>query len=97
VRDPRDDRPADAQPQAAERRAAPAQAVIKQWILPTGNDFIADPGRRFERPTENWGGDVAYVQPDFDDSSWRRVNLPHDWALKALAHDRTVGEWGSCQ
>ena len=82
VRDQRDDRPADAQPQAAERRAAPAQTIIKQWILPTGNDFIADPGRRHARPTENWGADVAYVQPDFDDSSWRRVNLPHDWAIE---------------
>jgi len=25
---------------------------------------------------------VAYVRPDFDDSSWHKVNLPHDWAIE---------------
>ena len=56
-------------------------AVIKQWILPTGNDFIKDPSRKFVRPQGNPGNGVAYVQPDFDDSSWQKVNLPHDWAI----------------
>jgi beta-galactosidase len=57
-------------------------AVIKQWILPTGNAFIKDPARRFLRPEGNPGNDVAYVQPGFDDSSWRPINLPHDWAIE---------------
>jgi alpha-L-fucosidase 2 len=57
-------------------------AVIKQWILPTGNDLIRDPSRRFVRPEGNLGDGVAYVQPGFDDSSWRQVNLPHDWAIE---------------
>lgn len=82
VRDRRDDAPADARPETTERLTAPAQAVIKQWILPTGNRFIKDPGRRFARPKGNWGGEVAYVRRDFDDGSWRRVNLPHDWAIE---------------
>jgi len=56
-------------------------AVIKQWILPTGNDFIKDPARRFIRPEGNPGDGVVYVQPDFDDSSWQKINLPHDWAI----------------
>jgi beta-galactosidase len=59
----------------------PPPGVIKQWILPTGNDFIKDPSRKFVRPVENLGGGVAYVQPDFDDSTWQKVNLPHDWAI----------------
>ena len=25
---------------------------------------------------------MSYVQTDFDDSSWRSVNLPHDWAIE---------------
>jgi beta-galactosidase len=82
VRDRRDDRPADAKPEAAEGSAAAPQAVIKPWILPTGNRFIEDPARRFVRPPGNWGGDVAYVRRDFDDRSWRRVDLPHDWAIE---------------
>ena len=28
------------------------------------------------------GDGVAYVQPDFDDSSWQQINLPHDWAIE---------------
>ncbi len=55
--------------------------VIKPWILPTGNEFIKDPSRRFVRPDGNPGGDVPYVQPDFNDNSWQKVNLPQDWAI----------------
>ena len=57
-------------------------AVIKQWILPTGNPFIKDASRKFARPEGNLGDGVAYVQPDFDDSAWRQINLPHDWAIE---------------
>jgi beta-galactosidase len=56
--------------------------VIKQWILPSGNDFIKDASRRFTRPAGNPGEGVSYVQPGFDDSSWRLINLPHDWAIE---------------
>ncbi|MGH7953446.1 MAG: beta-galactosidase GalB, partial [Limisphaerales bacterium] len=55
--------------------------AIKRWILPTGNAFIKDPSRQFVRPVGNPGGNVAYVRPDFDDSSWQQINLPHDWAI----------------
>ena len=57
-------------------------AVIKQWILPTGNVFIKDTSRKFVRPEGNLGDGVAYVQPDFDDSAWQQINLPHDWAIE---------------
>lgn len=30
----------------------------------------------------NPGGDVSFVQPGFDDSGWRKLSLPHDWALE---------------
>ncbi len=66
---------------SATNESANAIAVIKQWILPTGDAFIKDPTRKFVRPEGNLGDGVAYVQPDFDDSSWRKVNLPHDWAI----------------
>jgi beta-galactosidase len=55
--------------------------VIKQWILPTGNEFINDPARKFVRPEGNPGNNIACVQPDFDDRSWQPVDLPHDWAI----------------
>ena len=59
----------------------PAPQVIKQWILPSGNEFLKDPAQSYARPEGNLGGDVAYVQPEFDDSAWQHVNLPHDWAI----------------
>jgi beta-galactosidase len=30
----------------------------------------------------NPGGDVSFVKPDFDDSGWRKLDLPHDWAVE---------------
>ena len=62
--------------------ATPTPEVIKQWVLPTGNDLIKDPAQRYTRPAGNLGGDVAYVKPDYDDSSWRKLNLPHDWGIE---------------
>ena len=82
VKEGRDSGPADAQPQAAEKATATTQPVLKPWILPTGNAFIKDPAHRFERPGGNPGGNVAYVKSDFDDSGWRQVALPHDWAIE---------------
>jgi beta-galactosidase len=67
---------------AASESSLSPQAVIKRWILPTGNDFIKDASRRFIRPEGNPGDGVAYVQPDFDDSGWQQINLPHDWAIE---------------
>lgn len=67
--------------QSASTGESTNEAVIKAWILPTGNEFIKDPAHRFKRPDGNPGDGVTYVQPDFDDSSWERVNLPHDWAI----------------
>jgi beta-galactosidase len=57
------------------------KAVIKQWILPAGNNFIKDASRKFTRPEGNLGDGIAYVQPDFDDNAWQQINLPHDWAI----------------
>lgn len=82
VAEQRDDGPADAKPKEAEAVSPPARDVLKPWILPTGNRFIKDPARRFVRPAGNPGGEVAYVQRDFDDRGWRQVNLPHDWAIE---------------
>ena len=32
--------------------------------------------------TGNPGSTFSFVQTNFDDSSWEKVNLPHDWAIK---------------
>ncbi len=73
--------PADAKPTAAESLNT-AQQVLKPWIMPSGNDFIEEPEKRHVRPEDEPGSNFAFVQKDFDDRSWQRVNLPHDWAVK---------------
>jgi len=84
VKDHRDDKPDDTRPTEAENIAA-SQKVLKPWIMPTGNDFIKDPTKRHVRPESRQsrdGRDFPFVQSDFDDNSWERVDLPHDWAIK---------------
>ena len=81
VRDEMDDRPADAEPEARAKVEAAVQ-TIKRWILPTGNPFIKDPAKRHMKPEGNRGEDIAYVRDDFDDTAWRAVDLPHDWAIE---------------
>ncbi|UUL81210.1 beta-galactosidase GalB [Sphingomonas qomolangmaensis] len=76
-----DGRVADAEPEDAVAVRAGDSRVLKPWILPTANAFIADPAKRHVRPAGDPGSDVAYVQPGFDDSAWTNVTLPHDWAI----------------
>lgn len=56
--------------------------MLKPWILPTGNAFIADSTRRYVRPAGNPGSNVSFLRLDFDDRDWRPVDLPHDWAIE---------------
>jgi len=81
VKDKKDDQAADTEPTAAEKIAATNQWVLKPWILPTANAFIKDSARHQLRPEGNGTTNIAYTQFNFDDRSWQRVNLPHDWAI----------------
>ena len=55
---------------------------IAAFILPTGNDFIADPAKRYARPAGNFGANVPYVSSNFNDADWRKLDLPHDFAIE---------------
>ncbi len=72
--------PADAEPTAAVD-VIRDRPVLKPWILPSANRFIADPADRHVRPAGNPGHDFPFVRSDFDDSDWQAVTLPHDWAI----------------
>jgi beta-galactosidase len=76
-----DGKAADAMPDAAVKAGQSQGPVLKPWILPTGNAFILDPARRHLRPAQEPKLDVPWLAAGFDDSSWQRVNLPHDWAI----------------
>ena len=81
VTDNNDNKVADSKPTEAIK-VETTQEVLKPWILPTGNRFIKDTSKRHIRPEGNPGGDFPFVQGNFNDSSWEKVNLPHDWAIK---------------
>ena len=62
--------------------ATTSKHILKDYVLPTANDFIKDPAQRHPRPAGDPGKDFPFVQNSFDDSRWESVNLPHDWAIK---------------
>lgn len=82
VANARDDKAADSKPEEAQKLDTAGLAVLKPWILPSGNAFLKDPAGRHLRPAGDPGAEVPYVQATFDDSAWRCVDLPHDWAIE---------------
>ncbi|WP_349261276.1 beta-galactosidase GalB [Povalibacter sp.] len=77
-----DGKDADARPETAAEPIASRSDVLKPWILPTANPFIRDASRWHVRPAGDPGSDVSFVRANFDDSGWRQVTLPHDWAIE---------------
>jgi len=71
-----------------------AYAKIKSWMTATGADLVNPVAVKPVRPEGNLGGGVPYVQPDFDDSSWRRLNLPHDWGIEGPFKQEYPGDTG---
>ncbi len=69
-------------------------AALKSWLLPTGAEFLRAAEPKPIRPEGNVGGGVAYTQPTFDDSGWRRLDLPHDWGVEGPFNQEYPGETG---
>ncbi|OGU34477.1 MAG: beta-galactosidase [Ignavibacteria bacterium GWB2_35_6b] len=88
-----DDKPADSKPTKAEK-VNTNHMVLKPWILPTGNDFLKDSSKHFVRPEGNPGIDFPFTQINFDDNSWKNINLPHDWAIEGPFFEGTNPEVG---
>lgn len=62
--------------------AASSEYVLKNWILPTANEFIKDTKNHYLRPKGSPGNDFPFVQNGFDDKTWELLSIPHDWAIK---------------
>ena len=56
-------------------------AHLRSWLLPSG-DACLSANAGHHRPDGNPGQDVPYTQNEFDDCTWRPVDLPHDWAIE---------------
>ncbi len=66
---------------AAEAGTNLSYAVARPWLLPTANPFTTN--TLAVRPEGNFGDSVSFAQPGFDDSAWRKLNLPHDFGVEA--------------
>ena len=81
-------------PQAAGQSSAPGAAVAvtprEQFLLDFGWKFTfghgTDPARDlgFGKSQDDFAktGDFKFAKVGFDDSKWRALNLPHDWAVE---------------
>lgn len=68
--------------------------AVKPWILPSGNNFLTDDSMAANRPDGDPGQNVAYSAADFDDSAWRKLNLPHDYASEGPFTTAVSGSTG---
>ncbi|HWY29332.1 MAG TPA: beta-galactosidase GalB, partial [Candidatus Acidoferrum sp.] len=68
---------------------------IKDWILPTSADLTTNLElQAMSLPATNPILNVAYARPEFDDSQWRLLNLPHDWGIEGPFQQEYPGETG---
>jgi beta-galactosidase len=67
-------------------------AAAKPWLLPAQNAFTTNAPAA--APAENFGGDVSFAQSGFDDSGWRKLDLPHDFGVEGPFDQALPGETG---
>ncbi|HEX4122548.1 MAG TPA: beta-galactosidase GalB [Verrucomicrobiae bacterium] len=72
-----------------------AYSEIKDWVEASGTRFttnadLAGKTKPDGDPAEN----VSYTLDNFDDSSWRLLNLPHDWGIEGPFKQEYPGETG---
>jgi beta-galactosidase len=54
---------------------------------------LADPQPEISNPkSADLGSDVSFTRPDFDDSQWRQLDLPHDWGIEGPFNQAYPGE-----
>ncbi len=68
--------------------------AVRPYLLPTGAEYLNEAAKKPVRPAGNPGGKLAFVAPDFDDRDWRRVRLPHDYAIEGPFSIDLPGETG---
>jgi beta-galactosidase len=67
---------------------------IKNWLLPTSARFRKNAAENLQQPAGNLGEDIPFTQAGFDDSGWRKLALPHDWAIEGPFQQALPGATG---
>ena len=95
---PRESIPLDAGWRFHRDDPAPAGAdldrkALQPWLLPQTNEFSYFSPQPHARPegTEP-GASLAAIQPAYDDSAWRALDLPHDWGIEGPFDQSLPGE-----
>ncbi len=70
---------------------------IREWVLPSSASFVQNPAALPTRPAGNLAATVPFTQPTFDDGSWRKLDLPHDWAIEGPFKQEYPGNTGKLQ
>src|ERR1051325_8690816 len=68
-----------------------AYAKVKQWINMSGADLTTN---TFEKPEGAFPAEAPFAQPGSDDREWRKLNVPHDWAIEGPFEQRLEGSTG---
>ena len=59
-----------------------------KFVLGHGNDPVKDQGFGFGQSDFSKTGEFPFAKAGFDDSKWRPLDLPHDWAVELpFVHD----------
>ena len=55
-----------------------------EWRFTKSDSTNADTNLKYAaiRLKKEAEGDVSFAQPNFNDSQWRLLNLPHDWGIE---------------
>lgn len=70
-------------------------AKLKDWLLPTSAGFTTNAVLLAKKvPAGNPAESVTYASPEFNDSQWRLLNLPHDWGIEGPFKQEYPGETG---
>jgi beta-galactosidase len=69
-------------------------ATVQAWLLPSRAPLLGTGTASPARPSGNLGSDIGCVQPAFDDSQWRELNLPHDWGIEGPFSQDLPGDTG---
>src|ERR1051325_7392561 len=72
-------------------------AKTKEWLLPNGNELLDPAAPKPMPPVGQSRPTTVYTQPSFDDSSWRVLDLPHDWGVEGGFNQDYPGETGKLQ
>jgi beta-galactosidase len=68
--------------------------AIKPWFLASSAPLRGMTSPRPARPPGDLATHLEYVLPDYDDTSWRMLDLPHDWGVEGPFRQDLPGATG---